>query len=361
MLEDSQFSSPQVRTPLDTMMHLLPDAGQVIGEERLRNWHAMVFFALAFCEPWFSKFERSFSFFLATLHGFVRICFTPKDLFQNVSVTFLLQEMEDGNAIVLQNEIVEADGSTHAIQKSTGNTKFQNRCRPAKARKGSAAYKKFYGAGKKETRHGRFLCIRGRFTRKVIMKPLFPKSNVRGAPGGAESSCEILPHLKKHVNSDKVIACTDAGTGLKKAFSILNVPHATARHNVDEMTPVKSFRLSRMAKGQAKVLFRAAAKSKPAAVLSAGKAVAKVVAGDNAAESEFARSKNQLRRIGKLGRMSPKTSHIDVLAVRRLLERPGLATCVAALARYRKSRAGQLGHAPGDAYDITKDHAWLFD
>ena len=66
------------------VMHLLPDAGQVIGEERLRNWHAMVFFALAFCEPWFSKFERSFSFFLATLHGFVRICFTPKDLFQNV-------------------------------------------------------------------------------------------------------------------------------------------------------------------------------------------------------------------------------------------------------------------------------------
>ena len=65
--------------------------------------------------------------------------------------------------------------------------------------------------------------------------------------------------------------------------------------------------------------------------------------------------KNQLRRIGKLGRMSPKTSHIDVLAVRRLLEKPGLATCIAALARYRKSRAGQLGHAPGDAYDITKD------
>ena len=108
----------------------------------------------------------------------------------------------------------------------------------------------------------------------------------------------------------------------EKTFSILNVPHATARHNVDEMTPVKSFRLSRMAKGQAKVMLRAAAKS----VLSAGKAVAKVVAGDNDAESEFSRSKNQLRRIGKLGRMSPKTSHIDVLAVRRLLEKPGLAT-----------------------------------
>ena len=93
------------------------------------------------------------------------------------------------------------------------------------------------------------------------------------------------------------------------------------------------------------------------AVLSAGKAVAKVVAGDNAAESAFARSKNQLRRIGKLGRMSPKTSHIDVLAVRRLLEKPRLATCIA-----RKSRAGQLGHAPGDAYDsydITKDKEWL--
>ena len=36
-------------------------------------------------------------------------------------------------------------------------------------------------------------------------------------------------------------------------------------------------------------------------------------------------------------------------------------TCIAALARYRKSRAGQLGHAPGDAYDITKDHKWLLD
>ena len=161
-----------------------------------------------------------------------------------------------------------------------------------------------------------------------------------------------------------IMLTCEKGTGLKIVFSILNVPHATARHNVDEideMTPVKSFRLSRMAKGQAKVLFRAAAKSKPAAVFSAGKAVAKVVAGDNAAESEFARSKNQLRRIGKLGRMSPKSSHIDVLAVRRLLEKPGFATCIAALARYRKSRAGQLGHAPGHAYDITKDHKWLFD
>ena len=96
-------------------------------------------------------------------------------------------------------------------------------------------------------------------------------------------------------------------------------------------------------------------------ILYTGKAVAKVVAGDNAAESEFSRSKNLLRRIGKLGRMGPKTSHIDVLAVRRLLEKPGLATCIAGLARYRKSRAGQLGHAPGDAYDITKDKEWLFD
>ena len=96
--------------------------------------------------------------------------------------------------------------------------------------------------------------------------------------------------------------------------------------------------------------------------VSAGKAVAKVVAGvnDNAAEPKFARSKNQLRRIGKLGRMSPKTSHIDdVLAVRRLPEKPGLATCIAALARYRKSGAWQLGHAPGDAYDITKHKEWL--
>ena len=78
-------------------------------------------------------------------------------------------------------------------------------------------------------------------------------------------------------------------------------------------------------------------------------------------KSEFSRSKNQLRRIGKLGRMSPKTSHIDVLAVRRLLEKPGLVTCIAALARYRKSRAGQLGHAPGDTYDIAKDKESLFD
>ena len=78
-------------------------------------------------------------------------------------------------------------------------------------------------------------------------------------------------------------------------------------------------------------------------------------------KSEFSRSKKQLRRIGKLGRMSPKTSHIHVLAVRRLLEKPGLATCIAALARYRKSRAGQLGHAPGDEYDITKDKESLFD
>ena len=45
-----------------------------------------------------------------------------------------------------------------------------------------------------------------------------------------------------------------------------------------------------------------------------------------------------------MGRMSPKASHIDVLAVRRLLEEPGRATCMKALARCGKVCAGQLNH-----------------
>ena len=47
--------------------------------------------------------------------------------------------------------------------------------------------------------------------------------------------------------------------------------------------------------------------------------------------------------------------------MRQIQEKPGLATCIAALARCRKNRARQLGHTPGDAYDITKDKEWLFD
>ena len=268
--------------------------------------------------------------------------------------------MKESSDVVFANEIVEADGSTHAVQKGTGNTAYKQRSKPSKSQKGSVKDRQYRKGSKQETKHGRMLCIRGRFTKQAVMKPLRPKSHARGAPSGGETSREISGHLQKHLQSNSVIACTDAGTGLKKAMAGLNIPHATARHNLDEMTPLRKLAVKDLGYAQAKVLKKAAVAKRPAAQFSPQKRKVTVVSGDNGCESEFARNKQQLRRLNLLGRSSPQTSHVDVLATRRLLQNPGIQTCLHALKVYRQDRAGQLGHDPRHMFDLDQDQAWLW-
>ena len=70
----------------------------------------------------------------------------------------------------------------------------------------------------------------------------------------------------------------------------------------------------------------------------------------DSAESEVARGKQQLRRINRLGRSSPANNHIDLLAARRLLLKPGLMTVLKALEIYRLHRLGTLGRHPQTAF-----------
>ena len=86
-----------------------------------------------------------------------------------------------------------------------------------------------------------------------------------------------------------------------------------------------------------------------------------VVGGDNATESEVARTKSQLRRTNTLGRQSPATAHVDQLAARRLLKRPGLLTVMQSMATYRAARVNALGHAPADFLSLNNDSKWIYE
>ena len=85
-----------------------------------------------------------------------------------------------------------------------------------------------------------------------------------------------------------------------------------------------------------------------------------VIGGDNATESEVARTKSQLRRTNALGRQSPATSHVDQVAARRLLKRPGLVTVTQSMATYRAARVNALGHSPANFLNLNNDSSWLY-
>ena len=85
-----------------------------------------------------------------------------------------------------------------------------------------------------------------------------------------------------------------------------------------------------------------------------------VIGGDNATESEVARTKSQLRRTNALGRQSPATSHVDQVAARRLLKRPGLVTVMQSMATYRAARVNALGHSPANFLNLNNDSSWLY-
>ena len=114
-----------------------------------------------------------------------------------------------------------------------------------------------------------------------------------------------------------------------------------------------------LACGQRQTLTRLAALKRPAALRS-GKEW-QLVAGDNGAESEFSRSKQQMRRQLLYGRCSPATVHIAALAGVRMLEKPGLQQLLSCFRMYREARKHQLACSPTEFFDPVKDRDWLFD
>ncbi|CAE7837559.1 unnamed protein product [Symbiodinium necroappetens] len=136
----------------------------------------------------------------------------------------------------------------------------------------------------------------GRFSKKTVVRPLRHTVQKRGAPGGAETFREIMPLMTRHIESGSVVAASDSGSGLTKAWQALGVPAAQARHGLDEMTPTVSFPSACLSNKQARTVRKAAAvKKKPAAQFSPKKKSFRIVGGDNQCESQIAVGKNQLR------------------------------------------------------------------
>ena len=132
--------------------------------------------------------------------------------------------------------------------------------------------------------------------KKTLVLPLQAKTQKKGAPGGTESKKKILPLMQKHLRADSVVAGSDSGLGLQKAWQDMEVSSALARHNLDEMTPTRSWTMSKLQPAQQRTVKHAAVAKRPAALLSPKETRVRVVVGDNQCESHIAHGKNQLRR-----------------------------------------------------------------
>ena len=81
--------------------------------------------------------------------------------------------------------------------------------------------------------------------------------------------------------------------------------------------------------------------------------------GDNASEAEFSHLKRSLRRVNKVGRMTPSKSHIIPLAMQKILDSPDLETILNAMALYRHARMSKLGCDLKKMGNVSDDNEWL--
>ena len=125
------------------------------------------------------------------------------------------------------------------------------------------------------------------------------------------------------------------------------------------MSPTVPFRMSKLTKGQQKMLQKTASMKKPACVMSPKKTIGKILGGDNASEAEFSRLKRSLRRVNKVGRMTPSNSHIIPLAMQKISDSPGLETILKAMALYRHARMSKVGCDPQNFGNVSHDNDWL--
>ena len=166
--------------------------------------------------------------------------------------------------------------------------------------------------------------------------------------------------LRRFVDISSCVGASDSGAALKSGFRKASMPAAHARHHLDEMSPVVSLNKRKMTPGQIATLKKAAQARRKSPASAIEKTCSNVIGGDNATESEVAGTKSQLRRTNALGRQSPATSHVDQLAARRLLKRPGLVTVMQSMATYRAARVNALGHSPANFLNLNNDSSWLY-
>ena len=141
-------------------------------------------------------------------------------------------EAMEQNDVQIDNDLVEADGARTAISKVTSKTKHLKRRRRFPVKKDNPPKKKATTKKQpaKAVSHGRLLLICARNIKQSLAKPLRPKSHLKSSHGAPETANEILPHIRKHVDSRTTVACSDSGKGLQKdrvvvcrAFTTINI------------------------------------------------------------------------------------------------------------------------------------------
>ncbi|OLP83660.1 hypothetical protein AK812_SmicGene35560 [Symbiodinium microadriaticum] len=273
-------------------------------------------------------------------------------------------ERKEGRDVEFKKDVVEADGSSFLKHAKTSDPTHLNRRRMKKPaatkqvlKKSAKPKMKARGTNQKIVHHGRFLVMTGRESNKTVLLPTRAKTTAKGAPPLVESKEEVLKAYEKHVVADTCLAAHDSARSLVAASAEMGMPAATARHSVDEMTPVKKHKLSKLTDKQKKLVKQLSTRKQPAAVLTP-RTVA-VVGGDNKAEAQFSAVKRIMRKQNLLGRTSPKMIDYAVLATQRLRRQPGYWTVLKALAVYRRDRVHELGHAPHEFLEPAKDIGWL--
>eukprot|EP00438_Fugacium_kawagutii_P025471 Skav230237 [mRNA] locus=scaffold4204:191750:192580:- [translate_table: standard] len=271
-------------------------------------------------------------------------------------------EQQQQMDVQFADEIIEADGGRIGKTTTTSKAWFQKRRKRFPNMQTSSAKPKAKANAKtkpsKTVSHGRLLVIKGRFSKKSVLKPLPSKNHARGAHGAPETKPEVMRHVRKHVRADSCVAGSDSGSALVATWKKFSVPYAAACHAKDELTPTKSLSLAKCSAAQKKTLKKASLAKKPAAKISGQSA--QIVGGDNECESSFSSLKRNLRRQNLIGRNSPRQMHVDALSAKFNLRSPGLHPILTALGAYRQAKVSTLGNPPADFLDINKDKDWLW-
>ena len=195
---------------------------------------------------------------------------------------------------------------------------------------------------------GRFFVAKDRRTRRLSWQALPDRTATKGKKN-------LTPETKKECGpaydkiKDGAFPMSDGSPALVALGKDRGFPGASVCHGKQQyVKPVKML-LSKMSP-QAK----AAAKKRPGSIKGN---YYYALAGDNAAESVFGTAQQSRARMNLVGRASGARAHVNQLAAYYLVRKPGLASVLNALKKYRLYAEDNL--APADAYGKSKKTPWL--
>ena len=159
-------------------------------------------------------------------------CFVGLDglrtMIHQIKFAMAFAEMRWQSGLLIQGELFECDGARVGVSRKSGKVWHLKRRKrfpisktpgakaQAKARSWPKAKPKAKAKAKPKAKpkdvvsHGRLLVLKGRFTKKRIVKPLNSKSHSKAAHGAPETKREVLKQMAMHVDHDSLPAATVA-------------------------------------------------------------------------------------------------------------------------------------------------------